>query len=200
MKKVLSLLTIVLLTLPAYAQDEVVLTGGDIDAALGGNRNRGGNRGNNNQLNIGDPLVMLEELRTLLRNNKVPLDKNQEKPLQTLLTTETQAMRTALEAQFSNRGGNQAGNRGGNNREVNAITVLGPAVTKYNGELLTEIKASLAPDQVAVITKAEKDKKACTTLLDLINFSRASHAPSKSIQQLQRRRPRWWRWLGPHWP
>ena len=172
MKKILSLITIALLAVPALAQDELVLTGGDIDALLGGgNRgNRGGNRGNNNNQNqIPDPIFFFEDVKALLKNNKVPLDKNQEKALQTFLNTETQAMRTTLEAQFQGRGNQNNGNRG-NNREVNTITDLSAAVTKYNAELLTEVKAGLTPDQVSVVTKAEKDKKACTTLLDLLNF------------------------------
>src|SRR6185436_15524709 len=105
-----------------------------------------------------DPIFMFEDLKALLKNNKVPLDKNQEKTLQTFLNTETVAMRTALEAQFSNRGNN--GNRG-NNREVTILTDLSAAVTKSNTELLTEMKAALTPDQVAVVAKVEKDKKAC---------------------------------------
>jgi hypothetical protein len=167
MKTVLSLLTIVLLAFPAFAQDDVILTGGDIDALLGGgrgNQNRGG-RGNNNQQQIPDPLFFYEDVKALLKDNKVPLDKNQEKALQTFLNTETTAMRTALEAQFQNRGGNR-----GNNREATILTDLVAAVTKHNAELLTEMKAALTPDQVALVTKAEKDKKVCTVMVDLINF------------------------------
>src|SRR5688572_21288346 len=111
MKKFLSLLTIVLLALPAFAQDDVIITGGDIDALLGGNRgnqNRGGRGNQNNQQQIPDPIFFFEDVKALLKDNKVPLDKNQEKALQTLLNTETTAMRTALEAQFAtNRGGNR---------------------------------------------------------------------------------------------
>ena len=168
MKKLLSLIAIVLLAVPAFAQDDVILTGGDIDALLGGgNRGNRGGRGNNNQPQIPDPLYMFEDLKTLLKDKKVPLDKNQEKSLQTFLNTETTAMRTALEAQFTNRGNN---NGRGNNNQANMITDLSAAVTKSNAELLTEIKAALTPDQVALIAKAEKDKKACTVMLDLINF------------------------------
>lgn len=168
MKKFLSLIAIVLLAIPVLAQDEIILSQSDIDALLGGGGNRGNRGNNNNQPQIPDPVYMFEDLKALLKNNKVALDKPQEKALQAFLNTETVAMRTALEAQFSNRG-NSNGNRG-NNNQVNMITDLTASVTKHNTDLLTEIKASLMPDQVALVTKAEKDKKACTVMLDLINF------------------------------
>jgi hypothetical protein len=169
MKKVLSLLTFVLLAMPAYAQDELVLTGGDIDALLGGgnrNNNRGG-RGNNNQLQIPDPVFFYEDVKALLKDKKVPLDKNQEKALQTFLTAETTKMRTDLEAQFQGRG-----NRGNANQQndLTRIRDLSAAVEKHNAALLTETKAALLPDQASLVDKAAKDKKVCSVLIDMINF------------------------------
>jgi hypothetical protein len=170
MKKLVTLtltaITALTLAMPAFAQDEFVLTGGDIDALLGGGRNNNQNR-NNNQPQIPDPITMFEELKALLKNNKASLDKNQEKALQTFLNTETVAMRTALEAQFQNRGGRGGNN---NNNQLTIIQDLQTEVTKHNAELLTEIKAGLTPDQVNLLTKAEKDKKVCTVMVDLVNF------------------------------
>jgi hypothetical protein len=168
MKKVLSLFAFVLLAMPAYAQDEVVLTGGDIDALLGGgNRNNRGGRGNNNQPQIPDPVLFYEDVKALLKNSKVPLDKNQEKALQTLLNSETTKMRTDLEAQFQGRG-----NRGNNNQQndLTRIRDFAAAVDKHNAALLTESKAALQPDQASLVDKAAKDKKVCSVLIDMINF------------------------------
>jgi hypothetical protein len=76
-------------------------------------------------------------------------------------------MRTTLESQFGNRGNNNQ-NRG-NNNQANMITEMFNIVGKNNAELLTSLKSSLTPDQAALITKAEKDKKVCTVVLDLLN-------------------------------
>jgi hypothetical protein len=162
MRKALLAVTIFLLALPAFAQDDFgggfgggfdgVLTGGDIDALLGGG-NRGNRGNNNNQNNIPNPEQLFLQLKDLLKARKVPLTKDQEKSLRTLLDTETVAMRTDLEAQFQNRGNN----RGNNN--VNILAEIFGSVTKHNTELLTAMKADLTPDQVNLITKAEKDKK-----------------------------------------
>ena len=170
MKRALTVIALVLLAVPAFAQDDFgglggdsVLTGGDIDALLGGGR---GNRGNNNNNNdqIPNPENLLLQVKDLLKVKKVPLTKDQEKTLKPFLETETTTMRTDLEAQFGNRGGNR-----GNNNTATMLTELFAGVTKSNNELLTTMKADLTPDQVALITKAEKDKKVCTVMLDLIN-------------------------------
>src|SRR5688572_9309259 len=146
MRKALLSVAIVLLALPAFAQDDFgggfgggfdgVLTGGDIDALLGGgNRGNRGNNNNNNN-NIPNPEQLFLQLKDLLKARKVPLTKDQEKSLRTFLDTETVAMRTDIEAQFQNRGGNR-----GNNNTVNVLAEIFGSVTKHNGELLTQMKA-----------------------------------------------------------
>ena len=171
MKRLLSVIAIVGLAIPAFAQDDFgfggdsVLTGNDISALLGGGGNNRGGRGNNNN-NIPDPESMLLTIKDLLKNKKAPLTKDQEKALQPFLETEIKDMRDGLEAQFSNRGNNN-NNRG--NNTANMIGEFFTLVTKHNAELLTEMKADLTPDQVSMITKAEKDKKVCTVMLDEFN-------------------------------
>jgi hypothetical protein len=83
MKRLLSVIAIVGLAIPAFAQDDFgfgggdsVLTGNDINALFGGG-NRGGQRNNND--NIPDPETMLLQLKDLLKNKKAPLTKDQEK-------------------------------------------------------------------------------------------------------------------------
>ena len=173
MRRLLSVITIVLLAVPVYAQDDFgggfgggdsVLSGSEIDALFGGG-NRGGNRGNNNNNNIPDPEGLFLQMKDLLKTKKAPLSKDQEKALRPFLETEVKDMRETLEASFGNRG-NQ--NRG-NNNQANMITEMFNIVGKNNTELLTSMKESLTPDQVALITKAEKDKKVCTVVLDLLN-------------------------------
>jgi hypothetical protein len=166
MRKLVSVIAFVLLALPAFAQDDFgggfdsVLTGADIDALLGGGR---GNRGNNNGTSIPNPEQLLLQMKDLLKTKMVPLTKDQEKALKTYLDTETVAMRTELEAQFTNRGNNNG--RNNNNILSELFTIVG----KHNTELLTQMKADLTPDQASLITKAEKDKKVCSVMLDLFN-------------------------------
>src|SRR4030095_2647235 len=170
MRRLLSVMAVVLLASPCFAQDDFgggfggfdgVLTGSDIDALLGGGR--GGNRNNNNGTSIPNPEQLLLQMKDLLKAKKVPLTKDQEKALKTFLDTETVAMRTELEAQFTNRGNNNG--RNNNNMLSELFTIVG----KHNTELLTQMKADLAPDQASLITKAEKDKKVCSVMLDLFN-------------------------------
>jgi hypothetical protein len=162
---------VVLLAVPAFAQDdfggfgESVLTGSDIDALFGGGGR--GNRGNqNNQNNIPDPENLFLQMRDLLKTKKTPLTKDQEKTLRAFIETEVADMRTTLESQFGNRGNNNQ-NRG--NNTGNMISEMFTIVGKNNTELLASLKESLTPEQVALITKAEKDKKTCTVVLDLVN-------------------------------
>jgi hypothetical protein len=166
MKKLSLVIALLLLAMPAFAQDEIVLSNSDIDALMGGGANRGGRggRGNQNQPQIPDPIVWFADIKALLKDNKVALDKNQEKALQAFLDKETVAMRTELEAGFARGRGNN------NSAQMNMLTDLTAALTKHNTEFLTEVKANLAPDQASLITKAENDKKVCSVALDLVNF------------------------------
>lgn len=168
MKKLSLVIAFVLLAMPAFAQDEFVLSNSDIDALMGGGNRSGGRggRGNQNQPQLPDPIVWFAEIKDLLKNNKVALDKNQEKALQTFLDKETVAIRTEVEAGF-NRG---RGNQNNNNSQMAMLPDLTAALTKHNTEFMTEVKAGLTPDQVALLTKAEKDKKVCSVALDLVNF------------------------------
>jgi hypothetical protein len=175
MKKLLSVMAMVLLASPCFAQEDFgggfgggfdgLLTGSDIDALLGGGR---GNRGNNNGTSIPNPEQLLLQMKDLLKAKKVPLTKDQEKALKTFLDTETVAMRTELETQYYGRGHNN-NNRGNTNNTTTVLTEIFTTVTHHNTQLLTAIKADLTPDQASLITKAEKDKKVCTVLLDLFN-------------------------------
>lgn len=172
MKRLLSVIAISLLvTIPAFSQDDFggfdSLSGADLEALLGGGG--GGNRGNRGRgnNNIPDAETMFLDLKELLKARKVPLSKDQEKSLRTLLDTETKSMRESLEAQFGNRGNNN--NQNNQNNRPNPIAELFKIVSKHNADLLTSMKAELAPDQVSVLTKAEKDKKVCTVVLDLVN-------------------------------
>jgi hypothetical protein len=176
MKKALSVMVLALLALPAFAQDDfggggfggdAVFTGSDIDALLGGG-NRGNRGNNNNQDQIPNPETLLLQVKDLLKAKKVPLSKDQEKVLKTFLETETVTMRTELEAQFGNRGNNNRGNNN-NNNTANMLTEIFAAVGKTNAALLTSMKADLTPDQVSLISKAEKDKKVCSVMVDLVN-------------------------------
>jgi hypothetical protein len=171
-------MAIVLLASPCFAQDDFggggfggfdgVLTGSDIDALLGGG-NRNNRNNNNNGTSIPNPEQLLLQMKDLLKAKKVPLSKDQEKALKTFLDTETVAMRTELESTFFGNRGNNNNNRGNNNNNVNVLTEIFTTVSHHNTELLTAIKADLTPDQASLLTKAEKDKKVCTVVLDLFN-------------------------------
>jgi len=171
MRRLLSVMAVVLLASPCFAQDDFgggfdsVLTGSDIDALLGGG-NRGNRGNNNNGTSIPNPEQLLLQMKDMLKAKKVPLSKDQEKALKTFLDTETVAMRTELEAMFT---GNRGNNNNNNNRTANILTDLFTIVGKHNTELLTQVKAGLTPDQVSLIAKAEKDKKVCSVVLDLFN-------------------------------
>lgn len=189
MKRLLTAAAIILLAVPAFAQDDIILTGADIDSLLGGGgggrggNNRGGGRGGNNA--VPDPVTMYDQLKDLLKTKKVPLEKSQEKPLQTLLNNESKAIQTLIDEQFGNRGQDNRGGRGNN-----PIAQIDAVVTKHNAELLTQIKAALTPDQLVLVEKAEKDKKACLVMLDVINPQQLNNNNRGDFQQELANRPR----------
>jgi hypothetical protein len=188
MKRLLSVFAIVALASPVFAQDDFgfggTLSQSEIDQLLGGGGGGRGGRGRGNQnvqSILPDPTVMYNQLKDLLKNKKVPLAKEQEKPLQTLLNDQTKIIRADLEKQFpalnpanqqQNQQQNQQNNQNNQNRgnqnqnNQNSQTVrIDKVILSQNGQLLTEMKAALAPDQVALLDKAEKDKK-CLVLID----------------------------------
>jgi hypothetical protein len=188
MKRLLTVAAVVLLAVPAFAQDDIILTGADIDSLLGGGGGggRGGNRGGRGGNNgAPDPAMMYDQLKDLLKTKKVPLEKSQEKPLQTLLNNESKAIQAFIEEQFGNRGDNR-GNRGNNNFMVQIDSVI----TKHNAELLAEIRPLLTPDQLALLDKAEKDKKACTVVLDVLNPQQFNNNNNQNFPQELANRPR----------
>ena len=118
---------------------------------------------------------MTTELKDLLKAQDVPMNKDQEKAVKDLVKSERDSLEQLITTQFGNRGNNnqnQDNNR--NNNRFNPsdiIDKLEKTTQKYNGELLTEMKADLTPDQVKLLEKAVKDKKkVCTVMLDLIDF------------------------------
>src|SRR5687768_13501308 len=138
-KRYLSLIAIALLALPVLAQDDFGgFSQGDLEGLIGdlgggGRGGRGGRGGNNVQSILPDATVMYNQLKDLLKNKKVALAKEQEKPLQTLLNDEVKAVRTDLETQFpalrnlgqpnqnqnnQNRGNNNNQNRGNQNSQA----------------------------------------------------------------------------------
>ena len=46
---------------------------------------------------------------------------------------------------------------------------------KHNTELLAAIKTDLTQEQLSLVTKAEKDKKVCLVLLDLVDFQQLAN-------------------------
>ena len=129
MRRLLSVMAVVLLASPCFAQDDFgggfdsVLTGSDIDALLGGG-NRGNRGNNNNGTSIPNPEQLLLQMKDMLKTKKVPLSKDQEKALKTFLDTETVAMRTELEAMFT---GNRGNNNNNNNRTANILQTSSPS-------------------------------------------------------------------------
>src|SRR5262245_42278975 len=113
MKKLLPVITIVLLTAPAFAHDDfgggfgggdTVVRSSDIDPLFGGGGNR--NQNNNNLNNIPNPETLFLQMKDLLKNKKAPLSKDQEKTLRPFIEMEVGDMRTFLESQFGNNRGN----------------------------------------------------------------------------------------------
>jgi hypothetical protein len=188
MKRLLSVFAITLLAAPVFAQDDFgfggTLSQSEIDQLLGGGGGgRGGRgRGNNVQSILPDPALMYNEIKELLKNKKVPLAKEQEKPLQTLLNDETKATRADLEKQYpalnpqnqqnqqnqqnNNQGRGGRGNPQNNqNNQNNQTARIDKVILDQNAALLTEMKPLLTAEQVAILDKAEKDKK-CLVLID----------------------------------
>jgi hypothetical protein len=176
MKIFLCAIALAISVTPASGQDDFdsgnTLTASDLDALFGGGR--GGSRGGNSLQNlITNPEATLVQIKETLRNKKIPLDKTQEKSLQKLLETESKALRSFMETQFTNRGNNSGDNRGNNSN--NPIARIDTLVLKHNTELLAAIKTDLTQEQLSLVNKAEKDKKVCLVLLDVVDFQQLAN-------------------------
>ena len=176
MKLFLCAIAIAISVTPAFGQDDfdsgTTLTASDLDALFGGGR--GGNRGGNSLQNlITNPEATLVQIRETLRNKKIPLDRTQEKSLKKLLETESKTLRSFMETQFANRGNNSGDNRGNNSN--NPIARIDTLVLKHNTELLAAIKTDLTQEQLSLVNKAEKDKKVCLVLLDVVDFQQLAN-------------------------
>ena len=115
MKRFFCIFAIALLASPVFAQDDGGgdggLFGGDGGGLFGGGNAGGGNRGN---AQAPDRLVTLKDM---LAKANAPLNKDQEKALNTLLDKEIKAMSEAFQAKFGQEPaavvGSQRGARGG---------------------------------------------------------------------------------------
>ncbi len=191
MKELLRVLVIVLLAVPAFAQDDFgifdnTISGTQLDALLGGGGRGRGGPGNGIQNLIPDPEQMTNQFKDALKSNDVPLSKDQEKALKEMLTTERQSVEQVITAQFGNRGNNNQNenqNRNNNNNfnPAEIFDQLEKITQKHNTELLAAMNADLTPDQQKLVTKAVKDKKkVCTVMVDVINLKQLEEQQNSS--------------------
>jgi hypothetical protein len=167
---------------PVYAQFD-----GDVDLSgiLNGGGERGGNRGGNNRgPQIPDSAVMFNEIKDTLKKGKTPMDKAQEKPIQSLLNMEIVTLTDKIQTlrNNNNNNGNNSnfpqneqgrGGRGGanNNQPQNAQAseqaIKIDTITSLKNEefLATKLSGFLSPEQVALIQKTHAEDKSNSTCL-----------------------------------
>ena len=184
MKRSILLLALVLIAVPAFAQDE----GGGFGGFLGGigDSPRGGN----------SPAVdRLVQLRKILLDAKTPLTADQDKSLNTLITNDVKKYITDLEKRFPTevasarttgqpqgggdrggfggaagfgaagggaRGGAPAGGRGGRGGGAGAAIApnspLGMEMRRINEELQSKVIGALKPEQQQAFQKYQADQ------------------------------------------
>jgi len=177
-----------LLPRPAYGQDGGF--GGDtvdLTNLLNGGGNNNGNRGNNNrQPQIPDSQLMFKEIQDTLKKGKTPLEKAQEKPVQSLISTEIVALTDKIQLlrnnngnnnnnnlpnnnNANNRGGqpNQGGNNNQNNNQPSAQALQIETITTLKNEdfLNTKLSGFLTPEQIALVQKTHAEDKKNETCL-----------------------------------
>jgi hypothetical protein len=169
------------LIFPVYAQFE-----SDVDLSGILNEGRGGgNRGGNNRgPQIPDATVMFKEIQETLKKGKTPMDKAQEKPIQSLLSMEIVKLTDTIQLLRNNNNNNGnnnnspqneqgRGGRGGNNNnqpqnsqpseqaiKIDTITSL-----KNDDFLATKLSLFLTPEQTALVQKAHAEDKSNSTCL-----------------------------------
>jgi hypothetical protein len=182
MKKLLFAAAIAVFTVPMvgslYAQDESIDITGQLRDALGGGGNNNG-RGGNRQPQIPDSKLMVADIKDTLKKGKTPLDKDQEKALQSMMDKEVVALSDRIQIlrnNNNNNNGDQGGNRGGRgNQQNNQNNTQQPNQTAIQVDTITTLKNDdfidnklamfLTPEQVALVKKAKADDKNNSTCL-----------------------------------
>jgi hypothetical protein len=168
----------------------------DVTGILGDRGGRGGNGGNGGRggLQLPDSRLVFSQIQSALKKGKTPLQKSQEKPLQSMLDQEITNLSDRIQVLRSennnrnennnNGGGNFPGGnnfpRGGNNfpggaagdnnnanATANALNVQIETLTALKNDdfLDNKIAAFLSPEQVALVKKAKAEDKANTSCL-----------------------------------
>ncbi len=169
---------------PAYAQFD-----GDVDLSgmLNGGDRGGGNRGGNRGPQIPDSAVMFKEIQDTLKKGKTPMEKAQEKPVQSLLNMEIVTLTDKIQLlrnnnnnnnqNFNNfpqgdqarggRGGGQQGNNAQQSQQQSEQAIKIDTITSLKNDDFLETKLSLflSPEQTALVQKAHAEDKSNATCL-----------------------------------
>jgi hypothetical protein len=182
MKKLMFVMAVAMFMIPAFGLMSPVYAqfDGDVDLSgiLNGGGERGGNRGGNRGPQIPDSTIMFKEIQDTLKKGKTPMDKAQEKPIQSLLNMEIvkltdtiQTLRNNNNNNNQNNSNNSGGRGGGNNPQQNqqasdqAIKIDTITSLKNEDFLATKLSGFLSPEQVALVQKAHADDKSNSTCL-----------------------------------
>jgi hypothetical protein len=174
-----------LVSRPAYGQDGGGFGADSIDLTglLGDGNRGGGNRGGRGNFQLPDSKVMFADIQSTLKKGKTPLEKAQEKPLQSLLDAEVVALSDKIQLLRNNNNNNNQnfpnnfpqndqarGNRGGNQpangaqtpQQPNAQAIQVDTITSLKNDdfIATKLSLFLSPEQVALVQKAHADDKA----------------------------------------
>jgi hypothetical protein len=185
MKKFRIVVGIAILTAPlcgsVFGQDD--FTSVDLSSIL--NQGGNGNRGNNRGPSIPDSKILFQQIQDTLKKGKTPLEKEQIKPLQSLLDTEIVALTDKLQLMRNNNGyPNNNNNNAANNNAANNKTTAAKGATptpnppseqaikvdtitslKNEDFLNTKLALFLSPEQAALIQKAHAEDKNNSTCL-----------------------------------
>jgi hypothetical protein len=199
MKKLLFALAVVILiapmSRPALGQDGGFGGGDSIDVTGIFTGDRGGRGGfGRGGPQIPDARLMVSDLKSTLKKGKTPLDKDQEKPIENLLSADIVTLSDQIQLLRSGNGqngqnfpggrngggvpagGNPAGAQANPQENVQAIQVDTIASLKNDDFLDNKISSFLSPEQVALVQKARDDDKNNSTCLDGL-FDRAISQP-----------------------
>jgi hypothetical protein len=190
MKKLMYVMAVAMLMIPAlglmspvYAQFD-----GDVDLSgiLNGGGERGGNRGGNNRgPQIPDSTVMFNEIKDTLKKGKTPMEKPQEKPIQSLLNMEIVTLTDKIQTLRNNnnngnnnnfpqneqgrggRGGGTQGNTAQQTQQASDQAIKIDTITSLKNDdfLATKLPLFLSPEQTALVQKARAEDKSNSTCL-----------------------------------
>ena len=202
MRRIIPALICIVIATPVFAQEVDLGLGGDVSSLLnlpaprGNAAGRGApnGRGDSGSRGMNAPVDRLVRLRELLSNANMPLTKEQEASLTSVLNSEVPEMRRALQARISELQKAKTGSAPtppAAAANLPSMEELTPEIIRLNDQLLGKMAAApgLAPEQQEFLKKLYKDQVKSRGGFDAIKLTLEDAGTPFSAEQIAQIQP-----------